>query len=364
MLLPFLSSSSSSSSLVVLTVVLWPLLLSPYAVVDASQFTTTHIAEVQPPKRSRSFVPTRLLRPKLPTNDPIPVSTIDTATTGTRSSTTLSQDQPSQSQDSTVEIRNRVREVVLWSIPLLATLLSFVSFGKVAVGFHSWIRSSSESLGFWIPRSDVEVDLQTQVVTQVINGPVITSVSLLFAALVSTTVSTLHNRQLEMRRSSSRFLSSLRALRVLMQHERFPSRLQDTVRACVISLEQAGLDKSALGNGNQEMDTVLEELAQCLRFEQHETYREAYDVVKIMRAEREQSLTTWSTGFPTMHYVALGLLGTAISISFLVATDQSMHILESLQVRLLWSILIGSFTSLAVVCYDLSSPFAGAYTAR
>jgi dolichyl-phosphate-mannose--protein O-mannosyl transferase len=65
--------------------------------------------------------------------------------------------------------------------------------------------------------------------------------------------------------------------------------------------------------------------------------------------------------FPAMHYVTLALLAMAICISFLVATDQSKVIFESLQVRILWTILIGSFTSLAVVCYDLSSPFVGAY---
>ena len=87
----------------------------------------------------------------------------------------------------------------------------------------------------------------------------------------------------------------------------------------------------------------------------------------VKKTERCRSMTnvqSLATGFPTMHYIALAFLALSICLSFLVATDQSRHILESMQVRMLWSILIGSFTSLAVVCFDLSRPFAGAYKAR
>ena len=80
----------------------------------------------------------------------------------------------------------------------------------------------------------------------------------------------------------------------------------------------------------------------------------------VKKTERCRSMTnvqSLATGFPTMHYIALAFLALSICLSFLVATDQSLHILESMQVRMLWSILIGSFTFLAVVCFDLSCCF-------
>jgi hypothetical protein len=90
----------------------------------------------------------------------------------------------------------------------------------------------------------------------------------------------------------------------------------------------------------------------------------AYDTVTRIQHARCDRWMSLQIKFPAMHYVTLSLLAMAICISFLVATDQSLVIFESLQVRILWTILIGSFTSLAVVCYDLSSPFVGAYQVR
>jgi hypothetical protein len=90
----------------------------------------------------------------------------------------------------------------------------------------------------------------------------------------------------------------------------------------------------------------------------------AHDTVTRIQHARCDRWMSLRTKFPAMHYVTLSLLALAICISFLVATDQSLIIFESLQVRILWTILIGSFMSLAVVCYDLSSPFVGAYQVR
>lgn len=66
--------------------------------------------------------------------------------------------------------------------------------------------------------------------------------------------------------------------------------------------------------------------------------------------------------FPTVHYQTLALLAASIVISFLVATAQAESIfLRGMPVRVLWSVLITSFTALGVVCFDLAKPFGGAY---
>jgi len=66
--------------------------------------------------------------------------------------------------------------------------------------------------------------------------------------------------------------------------------------------------------------------------------------------------------FPTVHYVTLTLLAISIGVAFLVATDEAEFIfLHGLPVRILWTLLCTSFTTLAVLCYDLSRPFGGAY---
>jgi hypothetical protein len=91
-------------------------------------------------------------------------------------------------------------------------------------------------------------------------------------------------------------------------------------------------------------------------------YASVSDWVCRLWSERSHRHLAWTSTFPMVHYVTLTFLAVGISISFLVATDQSTSIfLEGLPVRILWSILMGSFTALAVICYDLSAPFGGAY---
>uniref|UniRef100_A0A7R9ZSY0 Uncharacterized protein n=1 Tax=Craspedostauros australis TaxID=1486917 RepID=A0A7R9ZSY0_9STRA len=83
-------------------------------------------------------------------------------------------------------------------------------------------------------------------------------------------------------------------------------------------------------------------------------------VMALMQQQQIRSMAH-ATRFPPVHWMTLTLLAGGIAISFLVATDQQEFLMQSLQVRILWSVLVGSFTSLAVLCFDLNRPFEGAY---
>jgi hypothetical protein len=69
---------------------------------------------------------------------------------------------------------------------------------------------------------------------------------------------------------------------------------------------------------------------------------------RIKQAQCNRWMARKITFLAIMHYVTLSLLAMAICISFLAATDQSQMIFESLQGRILWTILIGSFTSFSI----------------
>jgi hypothetical protein len=203
------------------------------------------------------------------------------------------------------------------------------------------------------------------VVTQVVNGPVITSISLLFATLVSTTVSTLHNRQIQTYDSFSKQMHEVNQLLSLMHHL---SVSQGAIMRPTVRELARGIFRESF---RESQSNAIEPLIDTLLFQVHTWMvnpKEASSVVSEARESlmriaeaRRCHFTTLNTRFPAMHYVALGLLAACICASFLIATDQALHVLESIPVRLLWSILIGAFSSLAVVCYDLASPFAGAY---
>jgi len=69
------------------------------------------------------------------------------------------------------------------------------------------------------------------------------------------------------------------------------------------------------------------------------------------------------TTFPPLHYAILTLLASSICSCFLLESDQeALAFLNAVQLKILWTMLIGTFSSLAVVIIDLSDPFNGSYT--
>jgi len=116
--------------------------------------------------------------------------------------------------------------------------------------------------------------------------------------------------------------------------------------------------------------TEIDRLIDSIMFELHTAMMnqantpivlQTHQVLTQISEARRSRHATLKIHFPSMHYLTLGILAVSICISFLIATDQNLQVLESIPVRLLWSILIGAFTSLAVVCYDLAAPFMGVY---
>jgi hypothetical protein len=61
----------------------------------------------------------------------------------------------------------------------------------------------------------------------------------------------------------------------------------------------------------------------------------------------------------------MSALAVSICMAFLMETNQELLIfLNSIQLRLLWTMLIGTFSALGVVCYDLCDPFGGSNKVR
>lgn len=255
----------------------------------------------------------------------------------------------------------QLRQGLLWAIPVLSSVFAFASFGALTHGFDAIVKLVSHNT--WFPSTDEEVDLQTQVVTQVVNGPVITSISVLFATLVSITVSFLHDRQIRMKSLLVNQLDELQNLQLMIEH--LPESMREDAKLLTHRYTENFLDNE--DEGMNTFPSSLQKLSLFFQAQIANSRRQsplmgmAYEcVTRIHEAHSDRCLLLRSK-FPAMHYTTLGLLAFSICISYLVATDQTHLIFYSLQVRILWTILIGAFTSLAVVCYDLSSPFLGAY---
>ena len=92
---------------------------------------------------------------------------------------------------------------------------------------------------------------------------------------------------------------------------------------------------------------------------------ESYGAVVRLNSIRSSRITALQSTFPVLHYGILGLLASSILLAFLLAflleTNQELLIfLNAIQLRILWTMLIGSISALGIFCWDLSFPFNAA----
>jgi hypothetical protein len=250
--------------------------------------------------------------------------------------------------------------------------------------------------------------------TQVVNGPVITSVSLLFASLVGLTISTLHSRQMAISKSLVLEVHNLRELQSLLEsaavrlsfHEadrRDALALLRVHTECLLSRYYLSPEKrrdphayiestlpallnwcneQQLGGrkqrgkrqpvpeGSPDTPSAHELRIAMTGSKATETANtrgclisQIYELTHRLMDERSNRWIALETvQFPTVHYLTLAVLALSIAVSYLVATAQDeVLFLEGLPIRLLWAVLVTSFTALGMVCFDLAKPFGGAY---
>jgi Protein of unknown function (DUF4239) len=295
-----------------------------------------------------------------------------------------------------------IGRLALWSIPFVSAVLSFATFPTVCYAFHFIVVWASK--GKWIPENDDHVNLQTNVITQVVNGPVITSVSVLLATLVSTTVSTLHSRQLDVQKSFMNEVQAMRKLKALFECRVAAECLQARDVAELVALVD---DHLGTLDGESQLDgwkysrkddphhyiesdlqpfhAWISQFPHALAQNDHKRRRHRsrlddelqaqqqhqqqfilLQAQKLVERAMEERTNRWlaitAMHFPFVHYLTLSLLALSIIVAFLVATDEAEFIFCGLQVQLLWTVLITSFTALGVVCFDLSNAFVGEYS--
>jgi len=102
--------------------------------------------------------------------------------------------------------------LVVFGIPGITPFVAFLGFDHVAAAFH-WIAEQMSSNNW------VSVDggaYQARIIAPAINGVVIPSVALLLATLTSTTITTLRQRQVDVRQAINLEAAELRAIECLL----------------------------------------------------------------------------------------------------------------------------------------------------
>jgi len=254
-------------------------------------------------------------------------------------------------------------------LPAATPIIAFLSYEQIAKTFSRTI----EMLG---PNSWVVVDggaYQARIIAPAINGVVVPAIAVLFATLTSTTISSLRDRQVDIRRAINKEAGELRALEYVV--EAIPDSLVRR-RAREYLMQYTGRLISEcnpeMGSGDmvtnprRGMDSEMNAFLAMLHDEESTlppyVLQEAFASCSKLRDQRQSRITALQSTFPLLHYVILGLLAFAECTAFLMETNtQSLLFLSALQLKILWSMLTATFVACFAVFLDLRSPFAGSY---
>jgi hypothetical protein len=256
---------------------------------------------------------------------------------------------------------------------LTLPILGFCFHPNVAEAVHVLIDSTN---GF------VQVDgraYAAELIRPTVNGVLVPACAITAGTLLATTVNVLRNRQVEMRACISKEACELRQLRRAVfgmygtaQHA---ARREAALRhmhaytcMCVLETQKEAFDELAQQEqaGGSMSVNQLEEIAgmlhgidgaaACRDF----SVSSAQGALRALNGLRSDRLASLLSGFPLVHWLILGLLGFSIVVLFLIDSNQDvLQYLNSLQLRLLFSILLTTLCSIAGLCIDLADPFRG-----
>jgi hypothetical protein len=260
-------------------------------------------------------------------------------------------------------------------IPVVTPFFAYMSYDDVARGFNYLFDILA------LERSWSPVDggaYQAKIIAPAINGIVVPCISILFATMTSNTISTLRQRQIDIHTFLNTEAGDLRLLSMLV--DAFPNSanksrcrvyLRQYTSRLIAESKDSEVSKVMFGSTDSEMNSFITILNGLATDDENEELRrrppdtvlsESYGAVVRLNSIRSARITALQSTFPVLHFGILGLLASSICLAFLLETNQELLIfLNAIQLRILWTMLIGSISALGVVCCDLSFPFTGTY---
>lgn len=252
-------------------------------------------------------------------------------------------------------------------VPLVAPIIAFLTYEYIAGGFDFMVEALSNNN--W-----VAVDggaYQAKIIGPAINGIVVPAIAVLFATLTSNTISNLRLRQVDIRRAINMEAGELRALECTVNA--FPAgSTQDRCRSFLIHYTTRIIAESQPDGGpndtsprkgmDSELNRFSSELNQAYEKLPPHLAGEAYQAVSRLRQERINRVTAIQSTYPSLHYAILVGLALGEMTGFLMEANQELLVfLNSVELKILWSLLVGTFVACFTVFYDLRSPFGGSY---
>jgi Protein of unknown function (DUF4239) len=210
----------------------------------------------------------------------------------------------------------------------------------------------------------------TELVRPVLNGPVTLSVSILFGTMVAMTIQTLYNRQITIHKMLISMIEEVRELWLVLEGFPEPYRKQgrqllDTfVTASFQDFNEGLVTPTSLRR--KEMGALLLLLNQLSDDDKTKTptyIGGAYSSIHSMKEIRSELISTLETEFSWAHYANILALASILLFVFLLETDQdAMQYLVGFQLSICWAMLVGTYSMLGIVIYDLATPFSGFFS--
>ena len=83
----------------------------------------------------------------------------------------------------------------------------------------------------------------------------------------------------------------------------------------------------------------------------------------IRDSHRSERLAALLGGFPPIHWFVLSQLAISILLAFLIESNQEvLQFLNSLQLRVLFALIVAVCSGTATLCLDLTDPFRGRFS--
>jgi hypothetical protein len=266
------------------------------------------------------------------------------------------------------KLLQRDLDSVIWYLPPILTGAAFMLYTSTARSFHRFIDWAS---GHAFQAADGG-QFASELAQSALGGPVTFGISILFGTLVGLTISTLYTRQQNIHETLVSMSEKFRDLELCV--EGFPEPYKRQCKTIVDTL-CSSISKS-FANGTFMTPAALKERKEEIRsltLQLNSLSKEpdapgmilgrAFDCVTSVNEKRASLISALSTTFSPAHYVNMVLLAFSMLFVFLLQTDNTaMQFLLDFQLAIAWALLIGVFSILGVVIYDLDTPFSGIFS--
>ncbi|KAL3796194.1 hypothetical protein ACHAWO_010474 [Cyclotella atomus] len=273
------------------------------------------------------------------------------------------------------ESRSR-EDYVFLLVAVVPFLLAFLFWENISLGLATFIDEYGA-----VGRAADGNQFANSLIRPTITGVVVPVISIALATLLSNTVNILRDRQLQLRSLINKEACDLRLLRRAIfgifgtrQHAGRRSRalglmtlyVEQLDRECqqgsIEMLENIELSGGIATNELDRLSSMLHGVEGAAASRQG-SVEFADDIIARLNEYRSDRVALLLTDFPDLHWVVLSALSVSICIMFLLESNQSLNqYLNSIQLRSLFALLVGVFSTTATLCLDLDDPFTGSFS--